>query len=343
MSSSRRSISLPAAPAVVAGIGRAVMLTEDGELLDLPVAEAAALLRESTPPMLVHAPASLRRLGLPPGPALDLLELFAFVLPAQPVAPTPKGLAIALDMPPPARGSEAASLPDMAQALLGRLAALRGLPGASRLAGLAARMGQGGWGWAPFVTAALGLPDAAASNDMLRVWKHLPEWEEAAPPPPPSSLPVSEAEARSRLASILGSEAEQRPGQADYAAAAAAAFAPRELRGDPHMVLAEAGTGTGKTLGYVAPASLWAERNKGAVWISTFTRHLQRQVEAELGRLHPDAAERRRRVVVRKGRENYLCLLNLQESMGPALGHGAPSSLIPLGLLARWALRSADG
>ena len=30
------------------------------------------------------------------------------------------------------------------------------------------------------------------------------------------------------------------------------------------MLLAEAGTGTGKTLGYLAPASLWAERNQGA-------------------------------------------------------------------------------
>ena len=100
------------------------------------------------------------------------------------------------------------------------------------------------------------------------------------------------------------------PGQADYASAAASAFAPRAAAGDPVVVLAEAGTGTGKTLGYIAPASLWAERNGGSVWISTFTRHLQRQIDAELARLFPDPAERRRRVVVRKGRENYLCLLN---------------------------------
>ena len=87
-------------------------------------------------------------------------------------------------------------------------------------------------------------------------------------------------------------------------------------------MLAEAGTGTGKTLGYVAPASLWAERNGGSVWLSTFTRHLQRQIDAELTRLFPDPAERRRRVVVRKGRENYLCLLNLQEQVGAPLGGG---------------------
>jgi hypothetical protein len=82
------------------------------------------------------------------------------------------------------------------------------------------------------------------------------------------------------------------------------------------LVLAEAGTGTGKTLGYVAPASLWAERNGAPVWISTFTRNLQRQIDQETARLFPDAEERRRRVVLRKGRENYLCLLNLEDALG---------------------------
>ena len=55
---------LPAAPAVVAGVGRAAVLTTDGELLVLPTGEAARLLRSLAPPLLVHAPATLRRLGL---------------------------------------------------------------------------------------------------------------------------------------------------------------------------------------------------------------------------------------------------------------------------------------
>ena len=47
----------------------------------------------------------------------------------------------------------------------------------------------------------------------------------------------------------------------------------------PNIVLAEAGTGVGKTLGYLAPASLWAERNGGTVWVSTYTRNLQAQID----------------------------------------------------------------
>ena len=338
-------IALPDAPAVVAGHGRAAIFTADGELLVLPAAEAAVHLRALPPPMLVHAPATLRRLGIRGMPVFDLLELYAFALPARPAAPTPRGLALMLDFEPPTGGleAEAALLPEIAAALLHRLSLGRDIALNRDAAGLAARMGQAGWGWTPFVTAALGKPDAVASNEALHVWKRLPEWEDTAPLPPPSAHPVAETEARSRLASMLGPHAEQRPGQADYAGAAAAAFAPRETRGDPHLVLAEAGTGTGKTLGYLAPASLWAEKNHGSVWISTFTRHLQRQIDAELTHLFPDPSERHKRVVVRKGRENYLCLLNLEDALGAATSGLGPAAIIPLGLISRWALVTADG
>jgi len=338
-------IALPDAPSLVAGHGRAAILTADGELLTCPADEAAVAIRAMDAPVLVHAPATLRRLGLRGLPCLDLLELFAFVLPARTAAPTPRGLALALDLDVAAGGLEAevALLPELVELLLRRLAAGRDLALNRDAAALAARMGQAGWGWAPFVMTALGRSDAAGSAEPLRVWKRLPEWEDAAPLPPPSSLPVPEVEARRRLAEMLGPAAEQRPGQADYAGAAATAFAPREVRGDPHLVLAEAGTGTGKTLAYIAPASVWAEKNHGTVWLSTFTRHLQRQIDAELSRLYPDPAERRRRVVVRKGRENYLCLLNYEEAVGGATGGLVAASTVPLGLIARWALATADG
>ncbi len=334
-------VLLPETTALVAGHGRAALLTPDGEVLLLPPEQAAARLRTLPPPLLVHAPLTLGRLGLRSIACYDLLELFAFGLPGRGAAPTPRGLALALDLDRPTGGPEAEAvlLPDLALMLLRRLADARSLPLNRDAAGLASRMGRAGWGWAPFVIAALGNPRAAPSTDALKVWRRLPEWEETAPRPPPAAHPVTEAEARGRLAAILGTEAEQRPGQSDYAGAAAAAFAPRERRGDPQIVLAEAGTGTGKTLAYIAPASLWAERNRGAVWVSTFTRHLQRQIDAELARLFPDPAERRRRVVVRKGRENYLCLLNFED----AVARGAPAETVPLGLVARWAMATGDG
>ncbi|MGY8996230.1 MAG: ATP-dependent DNA helicase, partial [Alphaproteobacteria bacterium] len=94
-------------------------------------------------------------------------------------------------------------------------------------------------------------------------------------------------ETQERLTQLLGSDAEKRPQQAEYAAALSFGFAPRQRTGEPEAVIAEAGTGVGKTLGYIAPASVWAEKNQGSVWISTYTRNLQRQVDQELDRLYP--------------------------------------------------------
>ncbi|MCX7931421.1 MAG: ATP-dependent DNA helicase [Rhodovarius sp.] len=332
---------LPDAPALIAAAGRATLLTPDGELLQGEAARAA--LAGLPPPLLVHAPATARRLDWPPFPrAFDLLELFAFCLPAQLAAPTPRGLAQALDLPPPADDAAAAALlPEMAAKLLRLLAETRDSPAGADAAALAAQLRQAAaWPWAEAVLAALGRPDASPDRAAWSPWRRLPEWEEEAPPPPPSSLPVTPAEARRRLAEILGEGAEPRPAQADYASAAAAAFAPREAEGQPRLVLAEAGTGTGKTLGYIAPASLWAERNRAPVWLATFTRNLQRQIDQELARLYPDPEERRARVVIRKGRENYLCLLNLEEAAGQL---ALPDLAVPLALVMRWVTHTREG
>ncbi|MFL6733310.1 MAG: ATP-dependent DNA helicase, partial [Sphingomicrobium sp.] len=110
--------------------------------------------------------------------------------------------------------------------------------------------------------------------------------------------------------------------------------------GAPNVLLAEAGTGIGKTLAYIAPSSLWAEAAGGTVWISTFTKALQRQLDAEGPRLFANPEERARRIVVRKGRENYLCLLNLEDALQGAF---AGRAAVLAQLVGRWAAYSKDG
>jgi ATP-dependent DNA helicase DinG len=124
------------------------------------------------------------------------------------------------------------------------------------------------------------------------------------------------------------------------AEAATQVFAPRSKADSPNMLLAEAGTGIGKTLAYLAPASLWAERAGGTVWVSTFTQALQRQLDAEGARIIADPKERARRIVIRKGRENYLCLLNLEDALQGAFSGRAA---ILAQLAGRWAAYSRDG
>ena len=90
------------------------------------------------------------------------------------------------------------------------------------------------------------------------------------------------------------------------------------------------------------PSWLWARKNNAPVWVSTYTKNLQRQIDQETQRIIADPAERRDRIVIRKGRENYVCLLNLQEAFG-RMGSANPRSALLAGLIARWARASRDG
>lgn len=98
---------------------------------------------------------------------------------------------------------------------------------------------------------------------------------------------------------------EERPQQVRMMRAVAEAF------NSERMLLVEAGTGTGKSLAYLAPAARWALQNGERVVISTDTINLQDQlfnkdipdVRRSLG---PEGRSLKATLV--KGRSNYLCL-----------------------------------
>ena len=289
-----------------------------------------------TPMILLNAPLVAQRLGYPELSGLDLLELFAFVHPARFMVPTPKGLAAVTGLAAPAdEAAVAAMLRDACGALLGRLADENWAEREGAWSAVVS-LARNRWTWAAIVGPAIARPAELERN----LFSRLPEWEEKAPRPPARPAVVSPDDTLARLDALTGNGAERREGQRAYAVAANAAFAPRNRRDSPNMVLAEAGTGIGKTLGYLAPASLWAERARGVVWVSIYTKALQRQLDAEAARLFPDLATRAAKVTVRKGRENYLCLLNLEDALqGGFSGRAA----ILAQLVARWAAYSRDG
>ncbi|MBF0563287.1 MAG: ATP-dependent DNA helicase [Alphaproteobacteria bacterium] len=343
MPSSSRII-VPEVPVLVVGTRGAVLFSPDGRLEEM-AADAAGQRISSLHPIVCHSRATAVRLKVAPFPAHDILELFAFARPAHFCLPTVRGLADGLGFErPEGLKEEALVLVAVVRRLLWQLANLTSREQADARS-VAWAMARGGWLWETAVLGALGVtgdrPHRVSVAAGLRVWDRMPRWEDQAAEPRPGNTPVNPADARHRLAELLGPRAEERPQQADYASAVTAAFQPREQPGAPTMVLAEAGTGVGKTLGYIAAASVWAQKNKGTVWISTYTRTLQRQLDAELDRLFPDPEEKARKVVVRKGRENYLCLLNMEEAIH-RLG-GRPFDAVALGLMARWALGSRDG
>ncbi len=328
----------------------ALALTGDGAIIALPSGETRTLSASEARDVLArgdaltcHALFIAQRLSARlTKPVLDVLELFAFVCPGEACLPSPIGLARALMRKECAPDQSARVLHEATTALFDRLVELPSDQKESARK-TAAFMSKAGWRWGPFVLAILGEPERLAGPLAgLDSWRRLPEWEDEPPPARPGSQPVEPAEAQARLAALVGNEGASRPQQQDFTAAAAGAFAPRVRAGSPRIALVEAGTGTGKTLGYLAPASLWAEKNGPGLWISTYTRNLQRQILQEMNKLKRDPRTRDLTTVLRKGRENYLCLLNFEDAAKRnAMASGQRA--VVLGLIARWVAATPDG
>ena len=295
--------------------------------------------------LLCHKPFTMRRLGLrePKKRVLDVMELFAFVNPAQDCLPSPRGLASALGLSCDHEEAHAGLLHEAARHMLASLQS-PDYPRRAFTHAAAEEMAEAGWSWGAWVLAALreGTEPPASKDGEESIWAFLPKWEfqsgeKRAGRQEEGAATIGEGDVGEHLRTILGARA-MRDGQESYAEEAAQIFLPARPHA-PHAVLAEAGTGIGKTLGYLAPAHLWAKRQKRPVWISTYTKALQRQIDREAGRFYSNAAEKRRHVVVRKGRDNYLCLLKWER-----LSQTAPKKeKIFLNLVARWMVETRDG
>ena len=324
-------LPLPALHATHAGIWLA---SGDGEVREASRGEAIARAAE-TPHIILNAPLVGQRLGYPDLSGLDLLELFAFIHPARFAVPTAAGLSRTLGLDPPDGDADAAAaLKRIADHLLGMFED----PTWSEREGAwtsNATLHRLGWGWAPLIGARLERPERGERMLFAR----LKSWEEAGERPPPRPVSIDPADASAKLDRLTG-KIEPREGQRAMAEAVTSVFAPKRAKDSPNMLLAEAGTGIGKTLAYLAPAALWAEASAGTVWVSTFTKALQRQLDGEGPKLFADPEERKRKIVIRKGRENYLCLLNLEDALQGAF---AGRAAILAQLVGRWAAYTRDG
>jgi ATP-dependent DNA helicase DinG len=117
---------------------------------------------------------------------------------------------------------------------------------------------------------------------------------------------VEVQEALARVVRALPGGGEARPGQAAMADAVADAIARRR-----HLVV-QAGTGTGKSLGYLVPAILSGRK----VVVATATRALQDQLAGKDLPFLSRHLGRRFRFAVLKGRTNYLCRQRAVEVAG---------------------------
>ncbi len=130
---------------------------------------------------------------------------------------------------------------------------------------------------------------------------------------------------------------EYRPEQQAMAAAVAAT-----LEEQRHLVV-EAGTGVGKSLGYLIPATLYAIEQKKKAIISTHTISLQEQL------LHKDIPIVKKilpiefEAALMKGRQNYLCPRRLERALQSATELFNTTEQADLARLADWARTTTDG
>ena len=108
--------------------------------------------------------------------------------------------------------------------------------------------------------------------------------------------------------------------------------------------LLEAGTGVGKSLGYLVPALRWAAANNERTIVSTNTINLQEQlVRKDLPFLERALGDQKVRFALLKGWRNYLCLARLEQarSSGNALFEDAVAQEIET--IREWSERTRDG
>jgi ATP-dependent DNA helicase DinG len=101
---------------------------------------------------------------------------------------------------------------------------------------------------------------------------------------------------------------------------------------DGGILLAEAGTGTGKTMAYLVPAILSGQR----VLVSTGTKNLQEQIYFKDLPALADALPVKFKASYMKGRANYVCLHRLEQARA-----GMPAGV--LDSVAAWAERTETG
>ncbi len=131
---------------------------------------------------------------------------------------------------------------------------------------------------------------------------------------------------------------EDRPSQREMAAAVVNAY------NSGSIALLEAGTGVGKSLGYLVPALRWSAANGERTVVSTNTITLQEQlVRKDLPFLESALTDQQVKFALLKGWRNYLCLFRLQQARGAGAALFEDNLTSELNMLAEWADNTKDG
>lgn len=279
----------------------------------------------------------------------DILELFAFVKPAEPIIPAIQHIAEFLNLSCDFENNiteEVKTYYNVIKKLLDDISTISGTERYHVISLLITMVRNSRWEWGIDILQRLGVDInkiGLVAPKGYAVWERLPEWEETVPTSISGTQQIDENDVLESLKEFISKtkNAENRTEQIEYAKSVSKIFNPREEKGFPNTVLAQAGTGIGKTLGYLSPVNVWGNINSGSIFISTYTKNLQKQLDEELNKVYDNPQVKQRNVVVRKGRENYICLLNYAEAVGKI--SNSKGDAVFLGLIARWLSKTKTG
>lgn len=128
---------------------------------------------------------------------------------------------------------------------------------------------------------------------------------------------------------------EYREGQQELAVAVARAFEQQEI------LVAEAGTGIGKSLAYLIPAALRALSGHRPIVIATYTRNLQDQLHAQEVPVAQEAVGKRLVTCVVKGRSNYACARLVSAAVAEAAATMLGGERLAGAFMASWLVQSS--
>ncbi len=293
-------------------------------------------------PLLCFAPDILAKIknnfGLEFDIYFDILQLHAFLFPTSFISPSIKGLCgfYKIDYQDDIT-KDIASVFSAYNKMLGFVAKTND----NSIEPIARYMIKDNWVFSSIILNAMqkSLKYNKTDAKFLEVWQNIPKVEKNFLKDEFTFSPLAEESSQEEFENILQSQNHaKRPKQEYYLKNTKKIFESFDKE-EINTVLAQAETGTGKTLAYLSNAIAFAKQNNFPVVFSTYTIVLQNQILKQMQKLAQKGIIKKQDIVVRKGKENYVCLLNYKS----ILGVNFKRSSIANGFLARWLLYTKDG
>ena len=265
---------------------------------------------------------------------MDALELLVFIDPTCKVAPSVKSIAKLLELKnPQTPEEEVIIIRKIIETLLKKVDVSN-----DSLRQVFTYMSLKGWNWGEFLNNLFKIDFKTLANQHIQEQKYLAthkslkKWDYNFFNDEYDTIKkVTPDNAQKTLEKIIekkgGSVRDQ---QVEYTRVLAENFDIDITKEETNIALLQAPTGIGKTFGYLAPSLVFAKQNNIPVWISTFTKNLQQQVQESLADFEDV------KVALRKGRQNYLCLLKAQQLFDKEKSYFN-------GFIALWIERTKDG